>query len=76
MDWIEEYLAHREDIMQEEVEVVYNMVQQFMLCAHLLWAVWAVIQADIDFDFVDYALQRFREYNRWKEVLGMVGEEE
>jgi hypothetical protein len=38
--------------------------------------VWAVIQADIDFDFVDYALQRFREYNRWKEVLGMVGEEE
>eukprot|EP00090_Calanus_glacialis_P046093 TRINITY_DN8881_c0_g1_i1.p1 TRINITY_DN8881_c0_g1~~TRINITY_DN8881_c0_g1_i1.p1 ORF type:complete len:350 (-),score=156.31 TRINITY_DN8881_c0_g1_i1:126-1142(-) len=79
VDWIEEYLAHRGDIMQEEVEVVYNMVQQFMLCAHLLWAVWAVIQAensDIDFDFVDYALQRFREYNRWKEVLGMVGEEE
>ena len=56
--------------MQEEVEVFYNMVQQFILCAHLLWAVWAVIQADIDFDFVDYALQRFREYNRWKEVLG------
>ena len=72
-------MAYRGDIMQKEVEVVYIMVQQFMLCAHLLLAVWAVIQAensDIDFDFVDYALQRFREYIRWKGVLGMVGEDE
>jgi ethanolamine kinase len=81
MDWIQEYLADRDNsiIRQEVVEVVYNLVQQFMLCAHLLWSVWAVIQAensDIEFDFVDYALQRFREYQRWKLVLGMVGEEE
>ena len=77
LDWIQEYLAHRDkNITKEDVEVVYNQVQQFMLCAHLLWSVWAVIQAensDIDFDFVDYALQRFREYKRWKGILGMVG---
>jgi len=78
MDWIQEYLTHRVTIMprQEEVEEIYKMVQQFMLCAHLLWSVWAVIQAensDIEFDFVYYALQRFREYKRWKVVLGMVG---
>jgi hypothetical protein len=59
MGWIEEYLAYRGDIMQKEVEVevVYNMVQQSMLCAHLLLAVWAVIQAESSgFDFGDYAL--------------------
>ena len=30
-----------------------NMLQQFMLCAHMLFSVWPVIQ-DIDFDFVDF----------------------
>lgn len=78
LDWIQEYLAHREDIKEEGMEEVYNQVQQFMLCAHLLWSVWAVIQAEnstIDFDFVDYALQRYKEYKRWKQVLGMGGEE-
>jgi len=78
MVWIQEYLTYRDTIvpLQEKVEELYRMVQQFMLCAHLLWSVWAVIQAensDIEFDFVDYALQRFKEYNRWKLVLGIVG---
>ena len=73
MDWIDEKLAYMGDgdLMQEEVGVFHNMVQHFMLCANLLWAVWAVIQAEksnIDCDFVDSALQRFREYIRWKSI--------
>jgi len=79
LDWIQHYLDHRENNKDELVDVVYKEVQLFMLCAHLLWSVWAVIQAensDIDFDFVDYALQRLREYKRWKKVLGLDGEEE
>merc|ERR1719206_1046299 len=72
IDWIQSYLDNREGIKKEEVKVVYEEVQLFMLCAHLLWSVWAVIQAensDIDFDFVDYALQRLREYKRWKKIV-------
>jgi len=79
IDWIQSYLDNREGIKKDEVNVVYEEVQLFMLCAHLLWSVWAVIQAensDIDFDFVDYALQRLREYKRWKKLLQLDGEEE
>jgi len=79
VDWIQAYLDNRVDVKKEEVNVVYEEVQLFMLCAHLLWSVWAVIQAensDIDFDFVDYALQRLREYKRWKKLLQVDGEEE
>jgi len=79
VDWIQAYLDNRVDVKKEEVNVVYEEVQLFMLCAHLLWSVWAVIQAensDIDFDFVDYALQRLGEYKRWKKLLQVDGEEE
>jgi len=79
MDWIQEYLDSRKGVKNEEVKVVYEEVQLFMLCAHLLWSVWAVIQAensDIDFDFVDYALQRYWEYKRWKKILEIDEEEE
>jgi len=74
MAWVKEYLTHREEreVTEEEVLCLVRNVEQFMLCASLLWAIWAVIQAqqsDIDFDFEDYAIQRLAEYRRWKEVL-------
>jgi len=74
MDWISEYLKHRDGYSGESADTLFVEVQQFMLCAHLLWSIWAVIQAensDIDFDFVGYALQRYLEYKRWKMVLGI-----
>ena len=74
--WIDEYLRHKtgQSPSQDEVLEVFNSVRKFMLCAHLQWSIWSVIQAEnssLDFDFVDYALQRFQQYKRWKNVVGI-----
>ncbi|KAJ3154955.1 hypothetical protein HDU86_004474 [Geranomyces michiganensis] len=40
---------------------------KFMLASHMLWGLWGVMQAaetEIDFDYVGYACERFRQY--WK----------
>jgi len=86
LDWVRKYLAERSRkgkvdkdgtdcsnvVDEENVEALQARVELFMLPAHLLWAVWAVIQAEnstIDFDFADYALQRLAEFRRWKSLL-------
>jgi len=82
LDWVREYLIERSRkgndagcgnvVEEEKVESLQARVELFMLPAHLLWAVWAVIQAEnstIDFDFADYALQRLAEFRRWKSLL-------
>ena len=69
LDWIREYLGTG---TEPEVESIYNSVTQFILCAHLQWSIWSVIQAEnstLDFDFVDYAIQRKQEYKRWKKIV-------
>ena len=76
LGWIDEYLRHKTGQSPSEAEVleVYNSVRKFMLCAHLQWSIWSVIQAEnssLDFDFVDYALQRFQQYKRWKSLVGI-----
>jgi len=73
-DWIHEYLRCKtgQDPSEDEVETLLTSVSQFMMCAHLQWSIWSVIQAEnstLDFDFVDYALQRCREYKRLKKSL-------
>lgn len=82
LEWIEEYLTctdqgsgtktDRGSVSKTDVESMYQAVSKFMLCAHLQWSIWSVIQAEnssLDFDFVDYAIQRYEEYNRWKQIL-------
>jgi len=76
LDWIAEYLRHKtgQSVTQDQLEAVHSSVRKFMLCSHLQWSIWSVIQAEnssLDFDFVDYALQRFQEYKRWKSVVGI-----
>ena len=54
------------------MEALQGQVGKYMLAAHLLWGVWAVIQdqnSTIEFDFEDYAIQRLKEYRRWRGVL-------
>lgn len=72
-DWIAEYMrASGTDITGESLENFVDLVDKFVLASHLLWGVWAVIQAEnssIDFDFVDYAIQKLKEYWRWKSLL-------
>jgi len=82
LDWVREYLIERSkskddaccgNVVEEDmVHALQARVELFMLPAHLLWAVWAVIQAEnstIDFDFADYAMQRLAEFRRWKSLL-------
>ncbi|XP_023329995.1 ethanolamine kinase 1 [Eurytemora carolleeae] len=79
-DWIREYLtefnriANSSPPTNSEIVAMYDLVQVFMLCSNLLWSSWSLIQAknsNIDFDFVDYAIQRQREYRRKKGLLGL-----
>ena len=71
--WLKRYMQEA-GLPAEQLETIYHEVQLFMLAAHLLWSIWSVIQAansSIEFDFVEYALQRLREYRRWKAKLGV-----
>jgi len=72
-DWLRRYLKAsqkgEEEPSDEEVHRWYRMVQKFALCAHLKWALWALVQAansSIDFDFIDYSGQRLAEYRKRK----------
>ncbi|KAI9218641.1 kinase-like domain-containing protein [Blastocladiella britannica] len=56
-------------VTEEEVETWRQAVQQWTLASHLYWIVWAMVQStmsDIDFDYADYARQRWAEYERWR----------
>lgn len=56
-----------------EKERLYKEVDGFSLASHYYWGLWAMIQAmvsDIDFNYMEYAVLRFDEYDkRKKEVL-------
>ena len=73
MKWIQEYLrSSGAGDSDAEVESWCRTVEKFMLCAHLQWSVWSVIQAEnssLEFNFVDYAIQRYEEYKRLKNKL-------
>eukprot|EP00088_Acartia_fossae_P035467 TRINITY_DN36553_c0_g1_i1.p1 TRINITY_DN36553_c0_g1~~TRINITY_DN36553_c0_g1_i1.p1 ORF type:complete len:352 (-),score=53.13 TRINITY_DN36553_c0_g1_i1:59-1114(-) len=78
LDWIKIYLTEFNRLKgvsppsDTAVHDMYNKVQQFVLCSHLQWIAWSLIQAansSIDFDFVDYAIQRMKEYKRIKSLV-------
>ena len=44
---------------------LYQEVEKFSVCGHLIWSTWAVIQAvnsKIEFDYMEYARQRVEQY--------------
>ncbi|KAJ3695034.1 hypothetical protein LUZ60_000411 [Juncus effusus] len=48
-----------------EVEKLVESVEKYKLATHLAWGLWGVISAhvnDIDFDYMEYARQRFHQY--------------
>ena len=61
------------DIYTEaEVGALFELVQKFVLCSHLMWGAWSLVQArvsEIDFDFKDFAQQRLCEYARIKNIV-------
>ncbi|XP_010268600.1 PREDICTED: probable choline kinase 1 [Nelumbo nucifera] len=48
-----------------EVEHLLQEAEKYTLANHLLWGLWGIISDhvnDIDFDYMEYARQRFRQY--------------
>lgn len=57
-EWLRIYLKtyhNTNDISDDMIEDLYIQVNQFALATHLLWGIWALIQAEhstINFDFI------------------------
>ncbi|XP_043943626.1 ethanolamine kinase 1-like [Protopterus annectens] len=74
--WLRSYLkSYKEfkglvtEVTEKEIEILYIQVNQFSLASHFFWGLWALIQAKystIDFDFLGYALLRFKQYFKMK----------
>jgi thiamine kinase-like enzyme len=57
------------DCIIKEFEIVAN---QLTLCAHTLWYLWGIVQADVstvDFDYMDYSKVRLEGYRYHKEIF-------
>ncbi|KAI9096513.1 kinase-like domain-containing protein [Phlyctochytrium arcticum] len=58
--------AQRQEILKD----MRREANQFSLCSNLLWGLWGIMQSgetNIDFDYLGYGSQRFREYFRVKD---------
>ncbi|KAL1934273.1 hypothetical protein VTP01DRAFT_6455 [Rhizomucor pusillus] len=74
LQWFDWYLTEYNGVKpsQEELEHLYKEVEGFSLASHFYWGIWALIQAkvsDIDFDYMNYAVLRFDEYERRKSIV-------
>ncbi|XP_011020454.1 PREDICTED: probable choline kinase 2 isoform X1 [Populus euphratica] len=60
-----------------EVEQLLENVEKYKLASHLFWGLWGIISEhvnEIDFDYMEYARQRFEQYwLRKPALLGSVG---
>ncbi|KAA8537354.1 hypothetical protein F0562_026959 [Nyssa sinensis] len=60
-----------------EMDQLVQDVEKYTLASHLLWGLWGIISEhvnEIDFDYMEYARQRFRQYwLRKPELLGSSG---
>ncbi|EES03529.1 probable choline kinase 2 [Sorghum bicolor] len=60
---------------EPDAEVVENLLQRidkYMLASHLVWGLWGIISDhvnDIDFDYKEYARQRFEQYWQKKSAI-------
>jgi ethanolamine kinase len=60
------------DPSKEELEAMYREVSLFTLASHFFWGLWALIQAqysDINFDYMAYAILRFKCYEEFKKEI-------
>jgi choline/ethanolamine kinase len=64
--FVEKYLsASGAKPSESEVEKLLENVEKHTLASHLLWGLWGIISEhfnEIDFDYMEYAKQRFEQY--------------
>lgn len=54
-------------VTEQDIEAVYVETNTYSLASHLLWALWALIQAKmspIDFDYLAYFFLRYNEFKK------------
>eukprot|EP00164_Ancoracysta_twista_P009898 GFYU01014776.1.p1 GENE.GFYU01014776.1~~GFYU01014776.1.p1 ORF type:complete len:163 (+),score=46.74 GFYU01014776.1:49-489(+) len=54
------------DPNDDEIAVVYKESEYFMAYSHIFWMLWALVQSKystVDFDYLDYAVQRKAGYD-------------
>jgi len=60
---------------ENDLHNLYVEVNKFALGSHILWGIWALVQeyySDIDFDFLQYGIDRFKQYFKIRdEVLAL-----
>jgi choline/ethanolamine kinase len=59
----------------EEVENLLGLIAKYTLASHIFWGLWGIISAhvnkNIDFEYMEYARQRFDQYWQTKpRILG------
>ncbi|XP_075709845.1 ethanolamine kinase 2 isoform X2 [Rhinoderma darwinii] len=72
LEWLRHYLGasrrlkgEEGEAQDKEVDDLCIQVNQFVLASHYFWGLWALIQhrySDIDFNFAQYAMLRFKQY--------------
>jgi ethanolamine kinase len=70
--WLEIYFQTRGMNHQIINDDLCQLVDQFAALAHLMWGLWALVQAEVsklDFDYINYAKMRFDAYKRLRPLL-------
>ncbi|CAD6271436.1 unnamed protein product [Miscanthus lutarioriparius] len=63
--FVQTYLSSSGEESEVEVENLIKSIEKYTLASHLVWGLWGIISHhvnDIDFDYTEYARQRFEQY--------------
>ncbi|KAM0933456.1 putative phosphotransferase with an alcohol group as acceptor [Dioscorea sansibarensis] len=63
--FVEIYLSFSEKLDDTEVNGLVEDVEKYTLVSHLVWGLWGIISEhvnEINFDYIEYARQRFQQY--------------
>uniref|UniRef100_J3M979 Choline kinase N-terminal domain-containing protein n=1 Tax=Oryza brachyantha TaxID=4533 RepID=J3M979_ORYBR len=76
--FVQSYLSSSgEEPDEENVNNLIKSIEKYTLASHLVWGLWGIISEhvnDIDFDYMEYARQRFQQYWLKKHsILSMSG---
>ncbi|KAH0449148.1 hypothetical protein IEQ34_022948 [Dendrobium chrysotoxum] len=61
-----------EDPSEVELEDLLESIEKYALVSHLIWGLWGIISEhvnEIDFDYAQYARQRFEQYRLRKPIV-------
>lgn len=70
--FVKEYLKSSGEMESYRVEQILGDVEKYALGSHLHWGLWGIISDhvnNIEFDYIDYARQRFQQYRLLKPLL-------